>query len=298
MTAQTADTVSFDQLYADHDKDPQATAQALRSMANDGAVEPQNLRRFAWLVNHVLGEKLGQWDVACTILEKAVADSVEAPCLGHLAVAWTLAGRPVRALALLPRIARLAEAPVAAAHAAHQLGVLQFAPSGEPVAVRAQAFAGVLDGLQSLDGRLGKLAMPIAAHLNNVTSALLDDETADIGEAVYRDALTRGAQAARTIWAAVGTWTNHERADYLVALCGNRLQQYDAAREAAARALRTIDDNGTEDVDRAFLLLELSRAERGLGHDEAAASARQEALRLADGFDSDLRSWFDSRAKA
>ena len=298
MTVQTtASVVSFDKLYDDHDKDPKATAEALRSMANDGTLEPKNLRRFAWLVNHLMGEKLDQWDLAATTLDKVVANCSEAPCLSQLAVASTLAGKPVRSLALLPRISQLAGSPVGAAAVAPPGGVGPCAQPLDPVSVRSQAFVGVLDALQGLVGELGQLAMPIAAHLNNVTSRLMDDESADIQEPVYREALTRGAQAARAIWASIGNWTNHERADYLVALCGNRLQDHAVAKEAAARGIQTIVDNGTEDVDRAFLLLELSRAERGPANTAAAAAARQEALKLANGFDTDLRSWFDSRAK-
>jgi hypothetical protein len=298
VTVSSPNAVSFDQLYADHDKDPKATAEALRRMADDKAVEPQNLRRFAWLVNHLMGEKLEQWDKAASTLEKVVADCSEAPCLSQLAVAATLSGKPVRALALLPRIAQLAEAPVAAANAAVQLGILQFAKPSDTLGTQVQAFIGVLAVLEPLVGQLGKLATPIAGHLNNVTSRLMDNEGADVRDPQYREALMRGANAAKTIWSAAGNWMNHERADYLVALCGNRLQDHSVAKEAAVRGIQTIAEGGTEDVDRAFLLLELSRAERGLGNGQAASAAREEAMRLADAFDSDLRSWFDSRAKA
>lgn len=298
MAVASSVPVSFDQIYADHDKDPMATAEILRGLAGDGAVQPQDHRRFAWLVNHLMGEKLSQWETAAATLEKVVSHSAEAPCLTHLAVASMLAGHPVRTMALLPRIADLAEAPLAAAIVAVHLGVLQFAQPTDTVAVRATAFCGVLDLLQTLEGMLGKLATPIAGNLNNVTSRLLDDDSGDIQDPLYRDALMRGARAAKALWLVNGNWINHERAEYLIALCGNRLHDYQAAKEAAERGLQAIADGGSEDVDRAFLLLELSRGERGLGHAQAATVARDEAMRLAQAFDPELRSWFDSRATA
>lgn len=78
---------SFDELFNDHDKDPKATASALCSMADAGLVAEKDHRRFAWLVNHVIGEKEAQWSLAFEILEKTVADSTEVACMVQRAVA-------------------------------------------------------------------------------------------------------------------------------------------------------------------------------------------------------------------
>lgn len=289
---------SFDELFNDHDKDPKATTRLLCSMANDGLVAKKDHRRFAWLVNHVIGEKERQWSVALETLEKAVADSADVHCMVQRAVASLGAGKPLRALSLIPGIAHAGECSYTAADAAVKLAVVQFSIAHEHALTLAEVFNSVLGMLTGLTGQLGKLSTLVAASLNNVTSHLMDVRDVDIDAPAYRQALTHGSQICRSIWAAAGNWVNHERADYLVALCANRLQEYEAAGIAARAGLKTIENNGSEDVDRAFLLLELARAHKGLGQVDEGQAARTEAARLAEAFDKDLRAWFDSRDAA
>jgi hypothetical protein len=288
---------SFDELFNDHDNDPQATASALQVMAQAGSVADKDQRRFAFLVNHIIGEKQGQWLLAFEILEKTVVDSSELPCKVHRAVAALAVGKPLQALRLIQDIAQAAECSYLAADAAVKLTVLQFSAADEPVLRLAEIFNGLLGVLKGSTGQLGKLSTFVAASLNNVTSRLMDAQEVDIDAAVYQQALTDGAQICRLIWQVVGNWMNHERADYLVALCANRLQAFEVAATAARAGLQTIKDNGSEDVDQAFLLLELARAYTGLGQTEPSQSARAQALSLAEAFDPELRVWFDSRAK-
>ena len=87
-----------------------------------------------------------------------------------------------------------------------------------------------------------------------------------------------------------------ERADYLVALCANRLGKWQQAHKAASRGLAIIAANGEEDIDRAFLLLALARSCQGLGKTAEAEQARSEARSLAQNFDKEIRAWFDSTA--
>jgi tetratricopeptide (TPR) repeat protein len=289
---------SLDELFNDHDKDSKAAALALRAMVNEGLVAEQDHRRFAWLVNHVFGEKEGDWPSAFDILDKTVAGSLEVPCIVHRAVAALGSGKPLRAFSLMADIAEESACSYAAADATVKLVVLQFSSADEPVLALVEVFNSVLAMLDGITDQLGKLSSLVAASLNNVTSRLMDAQNVDIHVPAYRHALTAGSQTCRSVWQAAGNWMNHERADYLVALCANRLQDYEAATAAARAGLKTIDDNGSEDVDRAFLLLELARAYKGLGQAEESQAVLSEALKLADGFDNDLREWFDARAKA
>ena len=120
----------------------------------------------------------------------------------------------------------------------------------------------------------------LASGLNNATSRLLDINP-DLDERVVRDALLTGAAQALRFWQAAGTWVNHERALYLVTLAANRVGAYKTARDAARQALDLIAANGTEDVDRAFLLLQLCGAQQRLGDDAAGRAALREAKAIA-----------------
>ncbi len=91
---------------------------------------------------------------------------------------------------------------------------------------------------------------------------------------------------------------HRERADYLVALTRNRVGEWNAARKAAQSGLETIAANGSEDVDKAFLHLEVARAALGamdpIGHAAAMESARALAAQFKE---PGLDEWFASRAK-
>lgn len=299
MTHPESATASrLDQLYRVHDDEPEAVAKALHAMGRDG-VDPSDHARFAWLVNHVIGEKQAAWADALALLDAALAHSSEPGALRHHGVAALFAGAPVQALALQAKLATLTQADPVVAACAVQLGALQFAPADEAPLRLAAAFQALLPVLDPLLTRLGRLDTLVAASLNNVTSRLLETADAPTGDPLYAAALRDGAQLARRAWYAAGTWLQRERADYLVALCANKLQDFGAAKQAALAGLQTIDAHGPEDVDRAFLLLELARAHRGLGEAVQGEQARAAALQLAEGFDdAGLREWFDACAAA
>jgi hypothetical protein len=167
-----------------------------------------------------------------------------------------------------------------------------------PAPEAALALQSVIDEVAAWTG-FGPLATPIAAALNNTVSAILEREDADPADAAVRRVLVEGAEAARRAWRAAGTWVNFERADYLVALCRNKIGDWEAARDAAQSGLDTITANGTEDVDRAFLLLELGRAWRGLGDEAQREEARAAAKGIAAGFEAAwLTEWFERMAAA
>jgi hypothetical protein len=261
-------------------------------------IAPTDPPRFAFLVNHLVGEREGAWAEAADLLATTLGDNTHVGVLRHRAVAESFAGAPVSALALIPAIAEAGDTTARVAALAVHMGVLQFAAPDEPVLQLTHAFGAVLGELQFETGRLGRLGAMLAANLNNVTARLLDAEDAPLEDEAYRHTLTEGARLARLAWTAAGTWINRERADHLVALCANLLRAYEDAQKAALSGLRTIDENGSEDVDRAFLLVELSRAQRGLDKIGESEQSRAAALRLAAEFDKDTRAWFDARAAA
>lgn len=284
----------LDELYFLHDKEPAQVAGALCKVAS---VSPADHTRFAWLVNHVVGESQEQWGSASALLEKTLARSAEPAVLRHRAIAALFAGDALSGLALLPLFAAAAGVTLSLALAAVRLGVIQFSRKDIPAMDLAGPFLAVVEHIEADQSQPGKIAVILAAGLNNVSSRLMDDQSAPGDDPLYRQALTLGAAVCKAIWSVAGTWINQERADYLIALCANRTGDFERARQAADSGLSTIDRFGQEDVDRAFLLLELSRALHGLGESVQGAQARADAEQLAQDFDPSLREWFDSRAQ-
>lgn len=279
-----------------HDSDPAGAAEGLRSLVQRG-IPADELPRFCWLVNHVIGEKLGAWGEARSILSSTVPASEDLRSLCHLAVAAHLAGDPLLAWQTADRLAAEAQVPAILSNSLIRLSTLQFVAAALDADSLTRTLATCVAQL-STETEFGELGKPIAGALNNVLSLLLEHPGVQPADATYRHTLLDGARVCRAIWQRAGNWLNDERANYLIALCANRVADWPTARLAAEGALATIAQNGEEDVDRAFILLELARALSALGEPAAAASARNTAQDLAQSFDADLRQWFDSKATA
>jgi hypothetical protein len=290
-------TPTIADLVRTHDDDPQAAAQALRSLAQS-AIADDDLQRYTWLVNHVIGEKLGDWPNALS-LQRQVGDGREhRAALRNTAIAASMAGDALAGLVAEARFADVAAVSPAQAAMSVRLGMLQYAVSDAPTEHAAVALNHCVREIDAWPG-LGPLADQFAAALNNIVSALLDRSDADAANPVTRAALREGSKLARRAWSEAGTWVNVERADYLVAMCLNKIGDWQAAADAARSGLDTIARNGTEDVDRAFLLLELGKACRELGLGDEASSATAQASSLAKQFaEPALREWFESRVAA
>lgn len=273
-----------------HDDAPDQAAARLRAL-DLSRLPPEKATLAAFLFNHVLGEKLGDWQGAARRIDDLRGRLSEVPpgVMVHAAVADELAGRaasPARAAL----VAASSEAVAACAIGLRRLGFVQ-------ERMDAATFAAMLRDLA-----LGAESLPLgtpfdaqlAAGLNNATSRLLGLNP-DVGDAVVCAALQAGATQALRFWQAAGTWVNHERALYLVALAANRVGAYAQARDAVTQALEVIAANGSEDVDRAFLLLQLAGAQHRLGEDAAGRTARRDARSIAATWtDAGLNEWFAS----
>lgn len=287
--------ICIDQLMEGHDADPAAVGRQLRQL-DMASVAPADRGRLAWLINHVVGEKEECWAEAFALQLTMPDDELAPPALCCRAVAATLAGDVLGTCAAELALVRSSGASIAETAMAIRLEALEhLVRNSDPVATAA-ALSHCLHEMHQWESP-SRLDRMFAASLNNVVSALLDFSGATAGEAIYGKALADGAEYCRFLWRRVGTWTNHERAEYLVALCHNHLGQWQSARAAACAGLTIIDEHGPEDVDRAFILLELARALSGLGEIEGAKGARSQACDIADAFsDTGLCSWFNARA--
>jgi hypothetical protein len=283
---------TLDEIDHIHDEQPERAAEGLRGI--DAAALPvDRLPLLAFLMLHVLGEKLGLWAEAAERIDHLRDLRGDAPLavVAHAAVAAQLAGRADNpALDALRTTGGITEAQTLVA-----LSALDLRPPGGVTAL-ASGLVRLADQSQSFDAN-GPLNQRLAIAFNNSTSRLLDLASPPV-DAVTRSALLAGSAAALRFWQAAGTWVHLERALYLRALVYNRVGDPSSARDACLQALDVIRANGSEEVDQAFLQLQLAGAllalsERAEGQ-RHLAEARAAAAQWDD---AGLRSWFDAERK-
>ncbi len=278
-----------------HEKETEAVAEEVTALV-DKIEDTNQLVAFCALASHVIGQHLKDWSRAAGLLQQAIdsrpseestnARSFHAVCLamsgdatGFLAAdtaAMSVSDNPL-AMGVRTRIMIAGELAEAKQYGdAHELYAATL--------VMADTLA---------EGHLAERA--IAVTSNNLASALLEiDDRTDTQVALMRAC----ADNARKYWLRVGDWTNDERADYLLALVHNSLGEHDVAKEFIARALKTIKDNGKEEVDEAFLHLALAKAEKAQGNQEAFDAAIAHADELMTGLPPGLQEWYqEDRAK-
>ncbi len=289
--------VTIDQLMANHDTDPALAGQQIRGLLDTG-VDENDLPRFAWLINHVIGELLHGWPEAHQLQRKLQPHSKHRAVLRHRAVAALCAGAPLDAWNEQVCLSLETGASRAQAEVAIRLGVLQHEAANVHPDALVQVILPLFAEMQEWRD-YGPLGDIFAASLNNIISGLLDHKELDITNSKHCDVMEQGSRLCRQIWQTAGSWLHCERADYLVAIACNRIGNWPAAADAAQAGLNTIASNGVEEVDQAFLLLELARAQREMGRQDEHIVSRNAAFALAERFDEDgLREWFDSRAAA
>lgn len=288
------------QVNACHDDDVPRGAALLRKI-DPAALPAAQAPTYAFLLNHVLGEKLGAWPEAVQLHQRLLAQPSPA------AVLWRQAGAAALACgdddALQRAVTAYAGANAAAPTQARevlQLSAAMFRIPGSDAATAARLASEAIAPLAAAQWATpGAIDSAVAACLNNIASHLQDRALPDLRVPALRDALQRSAELAYRFWLRVGTWVNFERALYLLAMVGNALGDANAARARALDALALLDEHDTEhaeSVDRAFIELERAHACTALGLSEEAAVATGNAATLAAAFDNaGLTRWFKSR---
>lgn len=286
-----------------HDAEP-AQALAMLRHLDAASLSTARLPRLAFLLNHVLGEKFDLWPEAFAGQRAVIAaagPATPAVLLRQAAVAAQIAGAPAQAHAWVEALAADAKAPVATAQALVNLAAAGFAAGRQDaetagrLALRALAPLAALHALPRTS-----LDTAFAAVSNNIASDLLDRPLDDLAQPDLRTALALCAEHSQRFWQGAGTWVNAERAHYLRALAANALGDGAHAAAHARAGLDVLDTNDAahaEDVDRAFIELELAQ---GLdmavmdGADEARQRAETLASRFAQAW---LTEWFASRVE-
>ncbi len=293
-----------------HDDDPARGASLLRGL--DATALPADERPLlAFLLNHVLGEKLGAWaeaDARQTALLQLARDGGAAPpavLLRQAAVAAQLGGAgdgPARLDRLVAALAEAAGAPAAQARDVVQLAAVAFSLPGLDAAAAGSLALSALAPLASDAWQQpGGLDTAAAAQCNNIASDLAERPLADLADSTLRVGLARAAEWSQTLWQRAGTWVNWERACYLRALAAGALGEVEAARLHARAGLALLDSHDSrqeQSVDRAFLEMEHAFACERLGRAEEAAAAQARADALAADFgDAGLSTWYCQRVE-
>ena len=276
---------TLDELNRIHDDDPERAAAGLLTLDPVG-LDDGGLRTYAFLVNHVLGEKLGRWPEALDRLAPlAQGDNRPLPVLRQCGVAAQLAGDAARTEAVIARLAAQAGADATVARALVTLAALGFMPltaADAPVLGAAAA--------QACTAAPGPLDASFAATFNNVTTALYYATREAPLTASLRGALRRGAEAALLFWLRTGGWLEHERAHYLRAKIALRTGEPVSAVSHAERGMAIVAANGDDPIETCFLLQLLAAAVERAGDTARAEAIHAQVQGLAAGLDADVRS--------
>ena len=301
----TTNTERLDQANACHDDDALRGAELLRAI-DAAQLPPERRPSYAFLLNHVLGEKLNLWDQALQHQRQLLAAAQPAPA----AVLWrqaATAARLARVGALADELTQaFAQASGAALKRSTELLQLSATMYQAPGLAAQHAGEQVLAALAPLAQPAWQAPNPLDSHVaactNNIASALLDRPAADLQHGAARAALAQAAEQAQRFWQRAGTWVQQERALYQCAMACNVLGELHDARSHAQAALTLLDAHDgahAEDVDRAFIELERRHACERLGLAGEAADAAHKTKALAARFDDvELTRWFARREQA
>jgi len=297
--------LSLDQLdtaNACHDDDPARAAELLRSV-DPAELPPERWPGLAFLLNHVFGEKLGLPAEAHAMFGPLLSAAGSHPPLAlwrQAAAAAQLAGDSAAARRLSDSLATAASA---SAPTTQHVVALTAAMYRAPAADAAEVADAVLPALQAVQASAWEAPHPldsaVAACANNIAASLQERSQSDLAQGALRAALDLAAQTAERFWLRAGTWVHYERAAYGRAAAATALGEPHRARHHALRALALLDEHDlekAENVDRAFIELELAHACRHLGLAEEARKAQANADTLAANFnDAGLDAWFAKR---
>ena len=285
-----------------HDGDPPQALELLRAL-DVASLSAGRLQRLSFLLDHVIGEKFGLWPEALTrqqALVRQAGDQANPVILRHAAIAAHLAGDAAQARQWTQALAAIAGAPLPRAGELVSLGAAAFSLSRLPAAAAGGLALKALQPLEALHAEAPDgLDAAFGALTNNLASDLLERPLADLAQPDLRAALQLGAEQAQRFWLRAGTWVNHERAHYLLAMAANALGRGEAGAAQARAGLALLDEfdpAGNEHVDRAFLEAELAMGLR-LAQLPGQGDALARALGLAARFgEPGLDRWFAERA--
>lgn len=286
-----------------HDAEPARGAALLRQI-DPARLPAERLPNYAFLLNHVLGEKLAAWGEALTRQQQVIA---LAPPAAALAL-WRQLGAAALVTHSPQPLAQAVQALVTNSGAGHErahellgLAAAMFLVPAQPVAQAAQTALHALGPVTHLSSWPTESALDAqaAACLNGLANGLLEHAEHELQNDALGAALARCAEQSHRLWLTAGTWVNVERALYLRAVACTVLGEPHLARRHAIDGLALLDENDSaraEDVDRAFLELERWNACVWLDLNDEAHACFTRAEAIAARFnDASLSAEFERR---
>jgi len=273
-----------------HDDAPEAALGLLRRIP-PAALPRERRNLFAYLTNHVTGERLGRWEeslAAQQALIDCAGDDIDLTLWRHAAVAAQLAGDDARCDRWQATLARAAGASPGEARILVALAAASVTVSGQNAVHAGREALRVLQPLATAP-LTASLDASFAAVANNLASHLVERPLDDLRHPDLRSALDLAAHVALRCWTRAGGWVQKERAHYLCALTANALGEGERGLAQAHQGLALIDAHDrdeTQTIDRAFLELEQGQALWLIGRD-GAAQAEERARALASHFHDD-----------
>jgi hypothetical protein len=285
-----------------HDDDTVQAMGLLRQIDAD-ALNPGQRPRYAYLLNHVLGEKQGLhaevWLRQQAVLA-ACGDEATPPLLRHAGAAARLAGDSAGEAHVAARLAAESQTDRAQAADLLMLTAASFDVPRLAGEAAAQAALAAWAALEQPAWRTSSaLDAAAAAMVNNITSNLAERPLPELAIPSLRQAMAQGAEHAQDLWHRAGQWVQHERAHYLRALVANALGDA-ATAELQARAglvlLANFDSARNEAIDEAFLRSELAHALARLGRPADAQVERTQAEATIEAIgDAGISAWYRDR---
>ena len=284
-----------------HDDDPPRALELLRAL-DIASLSTPRLQRMGFLLDHVFGEKFDLWAEALAgqrALVQHAGEHATPTLFRHAAIAAQIAGDTPLLRTWTQALAASADAPLAKARVLVTLGAVAFSISRQGAEAAGRLTLQALQPLAAMHATPGAgLDVAFGAVSNNLASELLERRLDDLAQPDLRTALQLSAEHAQRFWQRAGTWLNRERAHYLRAMAANALGHGGEGVEQARASLALLDAHdtaGAENVDRAFLELELAAGLR-LAERPGRAEALARALALAARFgEAWLDRWFSDR---
>ncbi len=298
----TTDIERLDEADACHDDDPPRGAALLREI-DARQLPAERWPNYAFLLNHVLGEKLAAWDEALAGQRQLMTLAQPAP----VPVLWRQLGCAAQVVGAAEPLEQAVEALASSSGAAPErsrelisLGAAMYLAPSQGAADAGQTALRALAPVMYAAWPTGTaLDAQAAACANNIANGMLERSDDDLRNGALRAALACGAELAERLWRRAGTWVQQERALYLRAQACTLLGEPHLTRRHAIDGLALLDAHdsaGGESVDRAFLELERWNACVWLGMADEAEGALSRAQALAAGFnDAGLTQWFETR---
>jgi len=187
----------LEQAQACHDDDPPRAADLLRRL-DPSALPAERWPGLAFLLNHVLGEKIGAWDEAHALFGPLLRAAGEKPLPAlwrQAATAAQLAGDQAAAARLSDALAAACGASAGQAREAVSITAAMYLAPSLPSADAAALVARAVHGLEAPSWeQASPLDAAIAACANNIASSLLQRPQAELRQEPLRATLAHAAQ--------------------------------------------------------------------------------------------------------